>query len=1273
MYTFGPKRGYDAWKEDEQKKEKEKKARVKAGLPPIEFTEYRPIQYRDNNFRATSDIPKKQSFQWEKDLLRDLPTKKYGRSYDDKFARAVKELGGNDTDVKEFRRFLDAREKGMQTKSDLTNQIITSADQRAKRATENQKKGISPIEKVAKVSDKKIDTKKPRTGFNGFLDQTLGRASHEANKLIFGKEFVKKQDEVYQKIADKKKGTTSGDELQQRLNTVNRKAETKLEKGADIIGKGLGIGSYIAPGVAAEKLAIKGMQFGKGTKAGSQIASLLSVKGGESAAKKVAKTATKRTSIGAGGGLIFGVGDTALKSTLNPDDYKDKSLLKQVMLETAIGGVADPLIYGGGQVLKAASNKTMKNLLPSFEKDLGKKLGDILLTGSKSDLPNATQSKNLLEEITPKLNKPMNKEVAASLEKITPKFEAISPSENVPIVKAPINHDIKFDPDEILPNTVDHIGTKTKRDLTNVSGLKTKAYIQAFDNLHPLQEFDKMVENVTNTKLNPSEKTYLLGLNSRGTDQISKQILTENMVNKNGDVVGKSLKDVAVQIPKGKLKNFEDYLINKHAITRMERGEKVFPDEWQMNAQKSASKVAEYEQLHPEFKQIANDYYEFNKQLGQTWLVDTGMISQKQWDQYLEANPYYTPMNRIFKEIEKSSFSNGAKKGFSNQSNPIKKATGSQRKIVSPMESTIEHADNYIKSAKRNEVMQSLVRNIEKDPEAFKGIAEIVPTKETPSDIIESLHKDGVEGLLENFNSAFNQKTDLNKGNVVYGLIDGNKVHVKVHDPQLLEALTNLQPKAQHSVVKAVGNVTRVMKNLTTGINPVFSLTRNIWRDIPTAYVNSKTTHNPITFAKDLVSSIISVGKNDELYRSFKAVGGGHSSPISSDINLLAQSKRSILPQKGLRPLLGKGLGAIENLNNMIEAAPRLAEFKRITKNDMSYDAKMKGLYEANDVTVNFNRRGNFTKELDAFIPYMNAAVQGINKTYRSFKDQPLLTAIKGFSAITIPTVVLYAINHNNPEYNKLSNNVKDNNFLIPNGDGTFTKIPKPMELGPIFGSGVERVLRQWNDQDPEAFAKFGKTVLDNFLPPARTILHPALVDTTANKNYAGIPIVPGDLENLSPRYQYDSKTSEVSKKIGDIFNLSPKKLDYLAKSYGGVIAELGIPATTKNATIGNTLKQKVTADPVFTNDILNNFYDKKTKLDRAQADYSKQGVKTKELNDDLRKEFNKTSREISDIRKEIKAIQIDDSLSPKEREKEIRKLQEEINEIAMQQLILAR
>jgi hypothetical protein len=502
-----------------------------------------------------------------------------------------------------------------------------------------------------------------------------------------------------------------------------------------------------------------------------------------------------------------------------------------------------------------------------------------------------------------------------------------------------------------------------------------------------------------------------------------------------------------------------------------------------------------------------------------------------------------------------------------------------------------------------------------------------------------------------------------------------------VHDPALLDALTSLQPKAQNLVVHSLGQVTRLMKNLTTGINPVFSLTRNIFRDIPTAYVNSKSTNNPLTFSKDLVQALMSVRKNDALYQSFKAVGGGHSSPVSSDVNLLAQSKRSILPrEKGVlnttKHLWGKGLGALENLNNAVEAAPRLAEFKRFNGN--SYDSKMKALYEANDVTVNFNKYGNATKEVDAVIPYLNAAVQGLDKTARAFFSpsasaaEKTAAALKAFTAITIPSILMYNINHNDPNYQKLSNYIKDNNLLIPNGDGTFTKIPKPRELGVVFGSDVERVLRAWQDKDPKAFQDFGTYVKDMFAPPTRTVLAP-ISDIRANKNFMDAPIVPGDLQGMSPKYQYDAQTSEVSKAIGNVLNQSPKNIDYLMRSFGGVLGELGIPLATKNASIGNTLKQKVTADPVFSNDLQRNFYDTKTKLDQAYNDYSKQGIQSNNLNDDLRKIFNKKSLAMGDIRKEIKQVQNDSSLSASERLAKIRLLQDQINQIAGDTNMLAR
>jgi predicted SPOUT superfamily RNA methylase MTH1 len=180
-------------------------------------------------------------------------------------------------------------------------------------------------------------------------------------------------------------------------------------------------------------------------------------------------------------------------------------------------------------------------------------------------------------------------------------------------------------------------------------------------------------------------------------------------------------------------------------------------------------------------------------------------------------------------------------------------------------------------------------------------------------------------------------------------------------------------------------------------------------------------------------------------------------------------------------------------------------------------------------------------------------------------------------------------------------------------------------------------------------------------------------VDTVANKNFMGAPIVPGDLENLPPQYQYDAKTSEVSKAIGKLFNVSPMKSDYLIKSYGGVLGELGIPATTKDTTIKDTLKQKVTADPVFSNDILRNFYDKKTELDQAHAALSKQGVSTPQLNEALRKQFSSINTQVSKVRKQIKQTQSDQNLTPQQRLDKIRQLQERMNQMALQANQLAR
>jgi hypothetical protein len=83
---------------------------------------------------------------------------------------------------------------------------------------------------------------------------------------------------------------------------------------------------------------------------------------------------------------------------------------------------------------------------------------------------------------------------------------------------------------------------------------------------------------------------------------------------------------------------------------------KYFPNEMEMTPDKSRAIIKNYDAAHPEFKEIAKEYYEYNKQLGQKWLVDMGVLSKDEWEGYLKANPNYVPNNRIFSDIERPLF-----------------------------------------------------------------------------------------------------------------------------------------------------------------------------------------------------------------------------------------------------------------------------------------------------------------------------------------------------------------------------------------------------------------------------------------------------------------------------------------------------------------------------------------------------------------------------------------------------------------------------------------
>lgn len=863
--------------------------------------------------------------------------------------------------------------------------------------------------------------------------------------------------------------------------------------------------------------------------------------------------------------------------------------------------------------------------------------------------------------------------------------------------------------DNLKTDTKSQLVTRSEKERLPVNVLADKAYTQLVDDLHPMNKFDKAVEKVTGETLDAAERSHTLALNSRGTDMISRQILTAKQVDSKGNEIGKSLKEILSALPKTKHSyvDFEDYLVNRHAVTRMvKRGEKVFDDSLEWTPEKGTAKAAAYEQRHPEFKAMADEVYAFQKNMAQKWLVDTGMLPQKVVDAWIDENPFYVPNKRFFSELEKGNGGKSfSKKGFTGQNAPVKgyQKGGSQRKIISPIESMIENVDAFVKAAKRNQSMQVLVKNSKKAPEELDGFVEIVPEHQAMGaqalkQINEMLKTDGIDGVVANLTNDFDAsyrkatQTGLDKDNIVRVMMDGEPVYLKVNDKSLLGAITALGPENSSALMQMVGKVTQSFKMLTTGANPVFSLTRNLWRDIPSAYAASKTTSNPVVFMADLAKAAVQIATNGKLYQEFKNFGGGHSSPIASDRNLLSQSKRQILPRKHvLSGAVPRTLDALGDLMNAVESAPRLAEYKRSSASGLPAD-NVKGIFEAQDVTVNFKRRGaGFARDLDKWFPYFNAAVQGLDKFGRMYKDNPVKAGVKSFIGVSIPAMVAYAVNYNNPDYARVSQQTKDNYYLFPNPaeKGTFIKIAKPKEIGTIFADIPERLMDRFYKQDPEAFAGFADQIRTTFLPPGiqgamksggitdrlggvigDTIGGP-VVDAVRNKNFADSPIVPGYLERLSPELQSDARTSRVGKWIGEKTGTSPKQVDYLIKQYTGVIGQLGLPALTPGAgnnplqALGSSLKSQMVVDPAYSNDSMDKFYDQKGKLDQAKTDYPVTGKYPEGYNDDRRKELGKVSDDISEIRKQMRAIESSVNIPATEKRKQLRVLQERMNQLA--------
>lgn len=825
-----------------------------------------------------------------------------------------------------------------------------------------------------------------------------------------------------------------------------------------------------------------------------------------------------------------------------------------------------------------------------------------------------------------------------------------------------------------------------------------------------------------------SDETYDTAQDVRRANNLANTMVQDKFVDLEGNVIGEGLKNTIQKVARGRGNEFEDYLILRHAKTRMERGENVYDPKLKMTPETVQERINMYEKRYPEFTKIGQEWDQYHKNIRDTIGVKGGrLISQAQADAMEVANPNYASMRRQFTTAEKYAQPFAARtKGFSGQKAPIKEVspTGSIRKIVSPIRSAIEATGAWTNAAMRNRVMLSILDRLKANPESFKGLVEIVgetaeASKKSLDEINNIIKTDGIEGLIEQLDNDFSMlfKKGAQKGgvtdNTVTAMVDGTPVKLKIENPEVFKALVGMGPEESNLVMDALGALSNAVKYGATGpLAPLFAA-KSVTTDVVTSLIQSK---QPLYHMYDLAHSIFSAIANKlpqgtpgfnairELAQDFSRTGGEYSAMLMGDRPLRTAVKGMIRePIFSASGITKAGESAIKapfkvlhSISDISENINRVAAYKgalRRLGGNRTPENIRQAMREAQEITTNYSRKGSKTKSIEKAIPYSNAAVQGIRRFAKQFQDNPVTTL--GLVGLTIlaPKSWEYAQFSDDPDYQKLPAREKYRNIIVKkNDDGTFVKLPMPPEYNAI-GAFMVDLLTAYKDGDPVNWRQTADALVNAYTPPfisgaaqgltqgggieqslagaAGSTSLAAPISVISNRSFTGAPIETLGMGG-TPKYRYDERTSAIAKKIGEVTGFSPMKTDYLIRAYGGDLARLVLPLTSQvgAGTTRNTLIKNFIVDPTFTNTLTNDFYGAKEKIKQAEDDYRDHKIPypswyDKQISNAVTSTaIGSISKKLSVLKDKKKSINADTRLNAEQKAKNLREIQSQMNDI---------
>jgi hypothetical protein len=596
------------------------------------------------------------------------------------------------------------------------------------------------------------------------------------------------------------------------------------------------------------------------------------------------------------------------------------------------------------------------------------------------------------------------------------------------------------------------------------------------------------------------------------------------------------------------LENVDSYLYARHAGERNARIAKIneaMPDggSGMSNAEAdvvmaglaSAGKIPALERVAKKIDAIIADTM--------TTRLDSGLLDAETAKLWRDTYKAYVPLRGFAEADLAATEEDGGRRprtgrGFDVRGKESQQAFGRGTKAADILANVISMHEEAIVRAEKNRVGQTFLKLVQQNPNP--DMWEISKTETMP-------HINKTTGMVEYGPDPLHTLKD----NVLSVKVDGKPIYITIHHDGLARAMKNIGADTANGLLRAMQRINRYLAFVNTSLNPEFVLS-NFARDIQTAAINLQgvdvkgiALRSLRDVPKALRGAYAGLKNQDggawsRHFDDYARAGGKTEFFALEDVTQKRKRIEALLadinPDKlgKVRQLARAAEKAVQDVNGAVENAIRLAVFVNLRKSGAT---EKQAASVAKNLTVNFNRKGEWAGTMSALYLFYNASMQGTVRMLQAMRHRKVQLVVAG---IVIAHILLDILNglmapdddDKENRYDKIPAYTKNHNIIVVNpfaqkGDKSIVglKIPVPYgynvfsTMGYKIGEQARSAMGIGKKRDPwKQAADLAVLALESFNPVGgeanliKTIVPTALkplYELETNRNFMDAPIMP--------------------------------------------------------------------------------------------------------------------------------------------------------------------